>query len=153
MPRLADYDQSRQTDDRSAIASISTLTACKMCTFSYALGNPSRHSGLSTEQFLARTSSVASWNTITIHACMRCMRMYAHACMFTCSRNLETAICILCTVGTTYTLSIIESRQAVGALQGASIVGSCVHGSPITHAELPRSARILANCRFQVSNR
>jgi hypothetical protein len=89
-----------------------------------------------------------------MHACANNVNecMFARACMFTCSRNLETAIYIMCIVGTTCALSILELRHAAGALQSASIAGSCAPGSPINHAKLPRSALILANCRFQVSN-
>ena len=41
------------------------------------------------------------------------------------------------------TLSILQSRQAAGAMAGAlraPIAGSCVPGSLINHAELPRPA-------------
>jgi hypothetical protein len=47
-----------------------------------------------------------------------------HARTQGCARTRETVICILCIVGTTCTSSIMESRQAAGALQGASIVRS-----------------------------
>ena len=55
---------------------------------------------------------------------------------------------ILCNVGTTCALSSLESRQAAGASQGASIVGPCVPGSPIYHAELPRSALLTSKAFF-----
>ena len=64
--QFADYGQSRQTNDRRAIAGISALTACKTCPFGYTLGNPSRHSGLSMEPSPWRTSIVASWDIITL---------------------------------------------------------------------------------------